>query len=102
MTQPTAQPLSPELVPASTCVEQRLWRSALALLVLDFSGYVPNSALQPASAVQGIRLVAGPIPAVLLCMGLLFAAFYPLKRENYTAIAQGLEARRRASLAEET
>ena len=73
----------------------------LALVVLDFSGYLPNSAVQPASAVNGIRLVAGPIPAVLLVLGILFAAVYPLKRENYTAIAQELEARRQAELIEE-
>jgi GPH family glycoside/pentoside/hexuronide:cation symporter len=73
----------------------------LALLVLDFSGYVSSNAVQPASAVNGIRLVAGPIPAALLCLGILFAALYPLKRANYTEIAQGLE-KRRAGIAEET
>ena len=66
----------------------------LALLVLDATGYIANSAQQPASAVNGIRLVAGPIPAVLLCAGILFAALYPLGRENYTEIAQKLEAQR--------
>jgi len=66
----------------------------LALLVLDFTGYVPNSAAQPASAVLGIRLVTGPIPALLLCMGILFAALYPLGRERYSQIAKELEARR--------
>jgi GPH family glycoside/pentoside/hexuronide:cation symporter len=68
----------------------------LALLVLDFTGYIPNSAVQPQSAVNGIRLVAGPIPAVLLCVGLLFAALYPLGRESYTEIARKLEAQREA------
>jgi GPH family glycoside/pentoside/hexuronide:cation symporter len=68
----------------------------LALLVLDFTGYIPNSAAQPASAVNGIRLVAGPIPAVLLCLGILFAILYPLGRENYSQMAKELEARRAA------
>ena len=45
----------------------------LALLVLDVTGYLPNSSAQPASAVLGIRLMAGPIPATLLCLGILFA-----------------------------
>jgi GPH family glycoside/pentoside/hexuronide:cation symporter len=67
----------------------------LALLVLDATGYIPNSAVQPDSAVFGIRIVAGPIPAVLLCMGILFAIFYPLGRERFTEIAQELEARRK-------
>jgi GPH family glycoside/pentoside/hexuronide:cation symporter len=73
----------------------------LALLVLDFSGYVSSNAVQPASAVNGIRLVAGPIPAALLCLGILFAAIYPLKRANYMEIALDLE-KRRAGKAEET
>jgi GPH family glycoside/pentoside/hexuronide:cation symporter len=71
----------------------------LALLVLDRSGYVPNSDLQPASAVTGIRLIAGPIPAVLLGLGILFAVLYPLGRENYTEIARLLEAQRGKSAA---
>jgi len=66
----------------------------LVLLVLSATGYVPNSAEQPASAILGIRIVAGPIPAALLCLGLLFAALYPLGRESYTQIAQELENRR--------
>jgi len=67
----------------------------LALLVLSATHYVPNSAEQPASAVLGIRIVAGPIPAALLCIGILFAAFYPLGRENYLQIEHQLESRRR-------
>jgi GPH family glycoside/pentoside/hexuronide:cation symporter len=66
----------------------------LALLVLDGTGYIPNSAQQPVSAVNGIRIVAGPIPAVLLCAGIAFAALYPLERESYMEIAQKLEAER--------
>jgi GPH family glycoside/pentoside/hexuronide:cation symporter len=66
----------------------------LALLVLDFTGYIPNSATQPASAVNGIRIVTGPVPAVLLCLGILFAAFYPLGRESFTELALKLESRR--------
>lgn len=73
----------------------------LALLVLDATGYIPNSASQPASAVTGIRLVTGPIPAVLLCLGILFAAIYPLGRERYTEISHELETRRLQSKSEE-
>lgn len=68
----------------------------LALLVLGHSGYIPNSSFQPATAVTGIRIVAGPIPAVLLGLGILFAALYPLGRENYREIARTLEARRKS------
>ena len=66
----------------------------LALLVLDATGYIPNSATQPPSAVLGIRIVTGPIPAVMMCIGILFAILYPLGRERYTQIARELEERR--------
>jgi GPH family glycoside/pentoside/hexuronide:cation symporter len=65
-------------------------------LILQFTGYVPNAAQQPPSALLGIRIVIGPIPAVLLCLGILFAILYPLSREEYAGIAQELERRRAA------
>jgi GPH family glycoside/pentoside/hexuronide:cation symporter len=65
-------------------------------LVLQFTGYVPNAATQPASALTGIRVVIGPIPAVLLSLGILFALLYPLTREEYATIARELELRRAA------
>jgi len=71
-----------------------------ALLVLDATGYVANSTSLPESAVNGIRTVAGPIPAALLLAGILFAAVYPLGREKYSEIATELEARRKAKSTE--
>lgn len=68
----------------------------LALLMLDVTGYIPGSATQPASAVNGIRIVAGPVPAVLLCLGIVFALIYPLGRETHAQITAELEARRRS------
>jgi Na+/melibiose symporter-like transporter len=65
-----------------------------ALLVMDATGYVANSESLNQTAVNGIRIVAGPIPAVLLLAGIVFAIVYPLGREKYTEIAQGLEQRR--------
>ncbi len=70
----------------------------LALLMLDVTGYIPNSTAQPASAVNGIRFLVGPLPAVLLTIGILFAILYPLGRENYTKIARELEERRAAAI----
>jgi len=67
-----------------------------ALLVLDATGYVANSESLPQSAVNGIRIVAGPIPAVLMLGGIIFALVYPLGRENFNEITQGLESRRQA------
>jgi len=67
----------------------------LVLLVLEFTGYVPNASQQPTQAVLGIRLVVGPIPAALLCAGIVFAALYPLNRERFTQIRQELEVQRK-------
>ena len=66
----------------------------LALLLLDATGYVPNAAQQPPSAVTGIRILAGPIPAALLCLGIMFALLYPLSRERHAALRRDLDARR--------
>jgi glycoside/pentoside/hexuronide:cation symporter, GPH family len=66
----------------------------LVLLVLDFTGYMPNSAQQPENALLGIRIVIGPIPAVILILGILFAVMYPLDRERYAEVNLKLENRR--------
>ncbi len=66
----------------------------LALLLLEFTGYVPNVVEQPANALWGIRIAIGPIPAALLCIGILFAFRYPLTRDQYAQVAQELESRR--------
>lgn len=68
----------------------------LGLLILGRSGYIPNSVQQPPSAIMGIRIVTGPIPAVMICLGILFAIFYPLGREGYTQITRELAERRAA------
>lgn len=67
----------------------------LALLVLQATGYVPNSSTQPASAIFGIRMVAGPIAAFMLCMGILFTLLFPLGRDDFQEITRQLEARRK-------
>jgi GPH family glycoside/pentoside/hexuronide:cation symporter len=66
-----------------------------ALLVMDATGYVANSETLNATAVNGIRIVAGPIPAVLMFGGIIFALVYPLGREKYNEIAQELEESRK-------
>jgi GPH family glycoside/pentoside/hexuronide:cation symporter len=45
---------------------------------------------------MGIRLVIGPIPAVLLTGGIIFAAFYPLSRQQHRKIVEELRLRREA------
>jgi GPH family glycoside/pentoside/hexuronide:cation symporter len=66
----------------------------LSLLLLEATGYIPNVIEQPASAALGIRLVVGPIPAVLLCAGILFAWLYPLGRDEFNRLNRDLRARR--------
>jgi GPH family glycoside/pentoside/hexuronide:cation symporter len=66
----------------------------LALLLLDASGYVPNAAQQPDSAVKGIRILTGPIPAAFLCAGIIFALIYPLTRERHAEVRRQLEMRK--------
>jgi GPH family glycoside/pentoside/hexuronide:cation symporter len=66
----------------------------LALLLLDITGYVPIISEQPASALWGIRIVMGPIPAILLCAGIFFAYRYPLDRKQYKEVVKELESRR--------
>ena len=68
----------------------------LSLMVLQLTGYQAGSTVQPASALFGIRLVIGPIPALLLTGGILFAVFYPLSREQHHRIVKELRERRLA------
>jgi Na+/melibiose symporter-like transporter len=51
--------------------------------------------------VLGIRILTGPIPAAMICIGILFAILYPLGREGYTQIARQLEERRSDATKEE-
>lgn len=73
----------------------------LALVILDVTGYIPNAAQQPTSALTGIRIMIGPIPALLLIGGILFAALYPLSRGEFSRIVQELETRRAARMVEQ-
>jgi GPH family glycoside/pentoside/hexuronide:cation symporter len=68
----------------------------LSLVVLELTGYQAATAVQPDSALMGIRLLIGPIPAVLLTGGIIFAIFYPLSRKQHQKIVQELRLRRKA------
>ncbi len=65
----------------------------LILLVLEWTGYVSNAAVQTPSAVTAIRMLMGPVPAVLLCAGILFALRYPLSRDRHAQVRSELAAR---------
>jgi GPH family glycoside/pentoside/hexuronide:cation symporter len=66
----------------------------MTAVLLDVTNYVPNAVEQPASALLGIRMLMGPIPAVLLTIAIIFAIKYPLDREGYTRVVAELEERR--------
>ncbi|NLF14847.1 MAG: MFS transporter, partial [Anaerolineaceae bacterium] len=72
-----------------------LWAMGIALAA---SGYVRPLAsgplpVQPASAVQAIRLFMGPVPVVLLLGAILFAWRYPIGRAEHRALRDELAAR---------
>lgn len=69
----------------------------IALLVLDWSGFVSNAPQQTETAVWAIRILIGPVPSVLLLGGILFAIYYPLTRESHAEARARLAARRAAS-----
>jgi len=59
---------------------------------LELSGYVPE-AVQSASSILGIRLMIGLLPALLLLLGNLVMAFYPLTRKRYEEVQATIRAR---------
>ena len=66
----------------------------LTLLVLDWSGYVSNAAVQKPSAVRAIQAMVGLVPSIFLILGIIFAFFYPLSRERHAQVRAELAARR--------
>jgi glycoside/pentoside/hexuronide:cation symporter, GPH family len=64
----------------------------LTLLVLDWSGYVSNAAMQKESTILAIRILTGPVPSVLLVGGIIFALFYPLSRDAHRATREKIKA----------
>ncbi len=63
-------------------------------VMLEFTNYQPNSNQQPASAVFGIRMLVGPVPAFFLAIAIIFALKYPLDRAQFADIVKELRARR--------
>jgi GPH family glycoside/pentoside/hexuronide:cation symporter len=52
---------------------------------LDLFGYVPD-VVQSAFSILGIRLLIGPLPAVLILLGNLALFFYPLNQKRYAEV----------------
>jgi GPH family glycoside/pentoside/hexuronide:cation symporter len=66
----------------------------LTAVMLEITQYVPNAAQQPATALLGMRLLVGPVPALLLSIGIIFAIKYPLDRTQFSTLVRELEERR--------
>jgi len=67
----------------------------LSLLILQFSNFQEGQGVvQPDSALLGIRLVMGPLPALLLISGIIMAVLYPLSRQQHHEIVEALKVRR--------
>ena len=52
---------------------------------LGLFGYVPD-AVQSATSILGMRLLIGPLPAVLILLGNLALLFYPLNQKRYEEV----------------
>jgi len=60
---------------------------------LAWTGYINPTVgqavpIQPSEAIRAIRFFAGPIPIVLLILGVIFAWFYPITRESHKALLE--------------
>ena len=64
--------------------------------ILELTGYQPNVAQQSAEALRGIKLVIGPLPAILLGIGILIAYKYPLDRKEFLEIVEKIKERKAA------
>ena len=68
---------------------------AIALFVLDFSGYVANQP-QSQGTITVIRVLTAVVPGVFVALGAWVALGYPLTRGRHAEILAALEARRGA------
>jgi glycoside/pentoside/hexuronide:cation symporter, GPH family len=63
-------------------------------VALELFGYVPNVAQAP-HTILGIKLLYGPVPAVLMLAALIVFLRFPLTRERHHAVQEALAVRRR-------
>lgn len=68
-------------------------------LVLELAGYQSGGAVQPESALWAVRLLMGPVPAVLLLGSMVAAYFFPISKARYAEVCLALEVKRAAKAA---
>lgn len=68
--------------------------------LLEWQGFdeTASAAEQPASAIMAIRVMIGPLPTVLLIIGMVFAFAYPLTRERHRKLLDRLAEQRSESI----
>ena len=64
------------------------------LLLLDWSGYIPNAARQAPATVMVIAFMFAGIPIAFFSIGIITALRYPLNRERFNQIKTELENRK--------
>ena len=69
----------------------------LALFGYIEPGIVGFDPVQPASAILGIRLLTGPVPALFFIAGIIVLGFYPITREAYAEIVRKVAERESGS-----
>lgn len=69
--------------------------SAIGLsgIVLDIVGYVPGAA-QSENVLWTIRILFGPVPGLMLLIGILCIYYYPIDRRMYGAMRKQIELRK--------
>ncbi|MGD1943455.1 MAG: MFS transporter [Leptolyngbyaceae cyanobacterium] len=67
--------------------------------LLDLTGFAAGATTQPTLALWTIRLLIGPLPAVLLLCSVWFAYRYPINRQRHQEILLALHDKRRQKLA---
>jgi len=72
-----------------------IWAMGLALAWASYITPTQGAPLpvQPPQAVQAIRFFVGPVPAMLLLLGILCAWFYPISRESHHALLEEIAER---------
>jgi GPH family glycoside/pentoside/hexuronide:cation symporter len=55
-------------------------------IILGLAKYSPNLATQSDSARMAIRLIVGPIPAVVFIAAMVLVQFYPIDEKAYAAL----------------
>ena len=70
---------------------------ALIQIVLHFTGYQPGAVQNP-QTLTAIRVMIGPLPAILLCVSIFLAAKYPITKNKHTEIRNALVEKRAKAL----